>query len=59
MELTNGSVSSEHLCKLLPHVDFRQTFGVRIRNRSRKNQSRNSLFMKIGEGVETRLKIMF
>jgi len=45
------------LCKLLPNVDFRQTYGmseigiVRI-----KSKSRNSLFMKIGgEGVETKV----
>lgn len=45
------------LCKLLPKVDFRQTYGmseigiVRI-----KSKSRESLFMKIGgEGVETRV----
>ncbi len=45
------------LCKLLPNVDFRQTYGmselgiVRI-----KSEARNSLFMKVGgEGVETRV----
>ena len=45
------------LCKLLPNVDFRQTFGmseigiVRV-----KSESRNSLFMRVGgEGVETRV----
>ena len=48
----------EHLCKLLPHVDFRQTFGMSELGIVRvKSQSRNSLFMKIGgEGVETRVK---
>lgn len=48
----------DHLCKLLPHVDFRQTFGMSELGIVRvKSQSRNSLFMKIGgEGVETRVK---
>ncbi len=47
----------DELCKLLPDVDFRQTFGtselgvVRV-----KSEARNSLFMKIGDvGVETKI----
>jgi long-chain acyl-CoA synthetase len=47
----------DELCRLLPCVDFRQTFGmselgiVRI-----KSEARDSLFMKVGgEGVETRV----
>jgi acyl-CoA synthetase (AMP-forming)/AMP-acid ligase II len=47
----------DELCRLLPKVDFRQTFGtselgvVRV-----KSEARDSLFMKIGgEGVETRV----
>lgn len=47
----------DELCKLLPKVDFRQTFGmselgiVRI-----KSEARDSLYMKVGgEGVETRV----
>ena len=48
----------DRLCKLLPLVDFRQTFGMSELGIVRvKSQSRNSLFMKIGgEGVETRVK---
>jgi long-chain acyl-CoA synthetase len=47
----------DELCKLLPNVDFRQTFGmsefgiVRV-----KSEARDSLFMKVGgEGVETKV----
>ena len=47
----------DELCKLLPNVDFRQTFGmseigiVRV-----KSEARDSLFMKIGgDDVETRI----
>jgi acyl-CoA synthetase (AMP-forming)/AMP-acid ligase II len=47
----------DELCRLLPAMDFRQTFGtselgvVRV-----KSEARDSLFMKIGgEGVETRV----
>jgi long-chain acyl-CoA synthetase len=47
----------DELCRLLPQVDFRQTFGmseigiVRV-----KSEGRGSLFMKVGgEGVETRV----
>lgn len=45
------------LCKYLPNVDFRQTFGMSELGIVRvKSKSRNSLFMKIGgEGVETRI----
>lgn len=46
------------LCKLLPKVDFRQTFGMSELGIVRvKSKARNSLFMKIGgEGVETRIR---
>ena len=45
------------LCRLLPDVDFRQTFGMSELGIVRaKSKARNSLFMKIGgEGVETRV----
>lgn len=45
------------LCKLLPDVDFRQTFGMSELGIVRvKSTARDSLFMKIGgEGVETRV----
>lgn len=45
------------LCKLLPEVDFRQTFGMSELGIVRvKSKSRDSLFMKIGgEGVETKI----
>jgi long-chain acyl-CoA synthetase len=44
-------------CKLLPNVDFRQTFGMSELGIVRvKSVARDSLFMKIGgEGVETRV----
>ena len=47
----------DDLCKLLPNVDFRQTFGMSELGIVRvKSESRNSLFMKVGgEGVETRV----
>lgn len=43
------------LCTLLPHVDFRQTFGMSELGIVRvKSEARDSLFMKIGgEGIET------
>lgn len=46
----------DELCKLLPDVDFRQTFGMSELGIVRvKSEARNSLFMKIGgEGIETR-----
>jgi long-chain acyl-CoA synthetase len=45
------------LCKLLPGVDFRQTFGMSELGILRvKSESRDSLFMKIGgEGIEFRI----
>jgi long-chain acyl-CoA synthetase len=47
----------DELCKLLPNVDFRQTFGMSELGIVRvKSEARNSLFMKMGgEGVETRV----
>lgn len=47
----------DDLCKILPNVDFRQTFGMSELGIVRvKSKARNSLFMKIGgEGVETRV----
>ena len=47
----------DDLCKLLPKVDFRQTFGMSELGIVRvKSEARNSLFMKVGgEGVETRV----
>jgi len=45
------------LCKLLPSVDFRQTFGMSELGIVRvKSEARDSLFMKVGgEGIETRV----
>ena len=47
----------DELCKLLPSVDFRQTFGMSELGILRvKSEARDSLYMKIGgEGVETRV----
>lgn len=47
----------DELCKLLPNVEFRQTFGMSELGIVRvKSKARNSLYMKIGgEGVETRV----
>jgi long-chain acyl-CoA synthetase len=47
----------DDLCKLLPSVDFRQTFGMSELGIVRvKSEARDSLFMKVGgEGVETRV----
>jgi long-chain acyl-CoA synthetase len=47
----------DELCKLLPGVDFRQTFGMSELGIVRvKSEARDSLFMKVGgEGVETRV----
>ena len=47
----------DELCKLLPKIDFRQTFGMSELGILRvKSEARNSLFMKIGgEGVETKV----
>lgn len=48
----------DELCRLLPHVDFRQTFGMSELGIVRvKSAARDSLFMQIGgEGVEVRVK---
>ncbi len=45
------------LCRLLPDVDFRQTFGMSELGIVRvKSQARDSLFMRVGgEGVETKV----
>ena len=45
------------LCKLLPNIDFRQTYGMSELGIVRvKSKARNSLYMKIGgEGVETKI----
>ena len=47
----------DELCRLLPNVDFRQTFGMSELGIVRaKSKARNSLYMKIGgEGIETRI----
>jgi acyl-CoA synthetase (AMP-forming)/AMP-acid ligase II len=47
----------DELCRLLPNVDFRQTFGMSELGIVRvKSRSRDSLFMKIGgEGVQIRV----
>jgi acyl-CoA synthetase (AMP-forming)/AMP-acid ligase II len=47
----------DELCRLLPNIDFRQTFGMSELGIVRvKSEARNSLFMKIGgEGVETKV----
>jgi long-chain acyl-CoA synthetase len=47
----------DELCKLLPKVDFRQTFGMSELGIVRvKSEARDSLYMKVGgEGVETRV----
>ena len=47
----------DDLCRLMPNVDFRQTFGMSELGIVRvKSAARDSLFMKIGgEGVETRV----
>lgn len=47
----------DDLCRLLPDVDFRQTFGMSELGIVRvKSEARDSLFMKVGgEGVETRV----
>jgi len=48
----------DELCRLLPEVDFRQTFGMSELGIVRvKSKSRSSMFMKIGgEGVETKVE---
>lgn len=47
----------DELCRLLPSVDFRQTFGMSELGIVRvKSEARDSLFMKVGgEGVETKV----
>jgi acyl-CoA synthetase (AMP-forming)/AMP-acid ligase II len=47
----------DELCRRLPNVDFRQTFGMSELGIVRvKSEARNSLFMKIGgEGVQTKV----
>lgn len=47
----------DELCRLLPNVDFRQTFGMSELGIVRvKSEARDSLYMKVGgEGVETRV----
>jgi long-chain acyl-CoA synthetase len=47
----------DDLCRLLPDVDFRQTFGMSELGIVRvKSESRDSLFMRVGgEGVETKV----
>jgi len=47
----------DEFCRLLPRVDFRQTFGMSELGIVRvKSEARDSLFMKIGgEGVETKV----
>lgn len=47
----------DELCKLLPRIDFRQTFGMSELGIVRvKSEARDSLFMKVGgEGVEIRV----
>ncbi len=47
----------DELCRLLPRVDFRQTYGMSELGIVRvKSESRDSLYMKIGgEGVEIRV----
>jgi len=47
----------DELCKLLPHIDFRQTYGMSELGIVRvKSKTRNSLFMKIGgEGVKIKI----
>ncbi len=47
----------DELCKLLPNIDFRQTFGMSELGIVRvKTKARNSLFMKIGgEGIKVKI----
>ena len=47
----------DRLCEALPHVDFRQTYGMSELGILRvKSQARNSLWMTVGgEGVETKV----
>jgi len=52
-----GQPTLDELCRLLPNIDFRQTFGMSELGIVRvKSKARNSLFMKIGgEGIQTRV----
>jgi len=54
--MDEGTLST--LCALLPHVDFRQTFGMSELGILRvKSKSRDSLFMRIGgEGVDWKVE---
>jgi long-chain acyl-CoA synthetase len=47
----------DELCKLLPNIDFRQTFGMSELGIVRvKSEARDSLYMNVGgEGVETKV----
>lgn len=47
----------DHLCELLPEIDFRQTYGMSELGILRvKSRSRNSLFMRVGgDGVRIRV----
>lgn len=47
----------DELCRLLPNIDFRQTFGMSELGIVRvKSEARDSLYMKVGgEGVKTRV----
>jgi len=55
-ELMDQSTLND-LCKLLPNIDFRQTFGMSELGIIRvKSEAKNSLFMKIGgEGIKSRV----
>ena len=50
-------ITLNDLCKLLPDIDFRQTYGMSELGILRiKSESKNSLFMKVGgEGIETKV----
>ena len=50
-------ITLNNLCKLLPNIDFRQTYGMSECGILRvKSKSRNNLFMKIGgEGIKTKV----
>lgn len=47
----------DHLCNLLPQIDFRQTYGMSEMGILRiKSKSKDSLFMRVGgEGVSTKI----
>jgi len=50
-------ITLNNLCKLLPNIDFRQTYGMSECGILRvKSKSRNNLFMKIGgKGIKTKV----